>query len=108
MGAPGSLDLGGRTAGQVSELAQEYPLLLGAIGLAPVPRPDLTMRPTESEDELIGSYSDSLEGRAARYGDGAVPERRRRGRTSSPRDCRQPAASSGRAPDGIRAPTGKP
>jgi hypothetical protein len=57
-------DLGSQAASQASELAREYPLLLGAIGLALGAAAGLMMRATESEDELIGPYSDRLKGRA--------------------------------------------
>ncbi|MFL5139229.1 MAG: hypothetical protein ACJ8C9_11305 [Microvirga sp.] len=49
---------------EVVDLAENYPLLLGAIGLAAGAAAGLALRPTESEDELIGSYSDSLKSRA--------------------------------------------
>ena len=56
--------LAGRARDQVADLAENYPLLLGAIGLAAGAAAGLALRPTESEDELIGSYSDSLKSRA--------------------------------------------
>jgi hypothetical protein len=53
-----------RAAGQIGDLAQNYPLLLGAIGVALGAAAGLAMRPTESEDELVGRYSDALKERA--------------------------------------------
>jgi len=49
---------------EVVDVAENYPLLLGAIGLAAGAAAGLALRPTQSEDELIGSYSDSLKSRA--------------------------------------------
>jgi hypothetical protein len=89
-----SLDLGSRTAGQVSELAQEYPLLLGTIGLALGAAAGLMMRPTETEDELIGSYSDALKARARDMADEQY--RSALGMADELAEgLRQPAASSG-------------
>jgi hypothetical protein len=56
--------LAGRARDEVVDLAENYPLLLGAIGLAAGAAAGLALRPTQSEDELIGSYSDSLKSRA--------------------------------------------
>ena len=56
--------LAGWARDEVVDLAENYPLLLGAIGLAAGAAAGLALRPTESEDELIGSYSDSLKSRA--------------------------------------------
>jgi len=57
-------DLSRQAAGQVADLAHNYPLLLGAIGVALGAAAGLAMRPTESEDELLGPYSDALKSRA--------------------------------------------
>jgi vacuolar-type H+-ATPase subunit H len=57
-------DLAGQVADQVSDLGRNYPLLLGAIGIAAGAAVGLAMRPTESEDDLIGPYADSLKARA--------------------------------------------
>jgi len=56
--------LAARARDEVVDLAENYPLLLGAIGLAAGAAAGLALRPTETEDELIGSYSDSLKSRA--------------------------------------------
>ena len=57
-------DLATQVADQVSDLGRNYPLLLGAIGIAAGAAVGLAMRPTESEDDLIGPYADSLKARA--------------------------------------------
>jgi hypothetical protein len=57
-------DLSRQAAGQIGEFARNYPLLLGAIGVALGAAAGLAMRPTQSEDELIGPYSDALKARA--------------------------------------------
>ena len=59
-----AVGLAGRARDEVADLAENYPLLLGAIGLAAGAAAGLALRPTESEDELIGAYSDSLKSRA--------------------------------------------
>jgi hypothetical protein len=56
--------LAGEVADQVFDLGRNYPLLLGAIGIAAGAAVGLAMRPTESEDDLIGPYADTLKARA--------------------------------------------
>lgn len=57
-------DLSRQFANQVSEIATNYPLLLGALGVALGAAAGLSLRPTESEDELMGSLSDAVKAQA--------------------------------------------
>jgi DNA-binding transcriptional ArsR family regulator len=53
-------DLASQVADQVSDLGRKHPLLLGAIGIAAGAAVGLAMRPTQSEDDVVGPYADSL------------------------------------------------
>lgn len=57
-------DLAQHFANQVSEIATNYPLLLGALGLALGAAAGLSLRPTASEDELMGPLSDAVKAQA--------------------------------------------
>lgn len=57
-------DLSRQFADQVSEIATNYPLLLGALGVALGAVAGLALRPTATEDEFMGSLSDAVKARA--------------------------------------------